>query len=169
MLTELLSLFRSSADKSQLSKSFYDFEARSTTGETISFQRYKDKKVLIVNTASKCGYTPQLEELQKLYEMYNGRIEVLAFPANDFLWQEPGSNKEIENFYCSIYNVTFTIFEKISVKGRKRHPLYAWLAANTGKTPTWNFCKYLVDEKGKVVKFFSNKVSPLDQSIISAI
>jgi glutathione peroxidase len=94
---------------------------------------------------------------------------VLGFPANNFLWQEPGSNDQIENFCKENFGVSFQMFEKISVKGKHQHPLYQWLEAKTGRTPSWNFCKYLIDKNGEVVGFFPSNVNPLDKEIIDKI
>ncbi len=149
--------------------SLYDFKIKSLDENTIDFSAYKGKKLLIVNTASKCGYTYQYEELQKLHEQYGDKITVLGFPANNFLWQEPGSNEEIGAFCQKNYGVTFQMFEKISVKGKDQHPLYAWLQAKSGKKPSWNFCKYLISEQGDVLAFYGSKVSPLDPQIINQL
>jgi glutathione peroxidase len=149
--------------------SIYDFTIESLNGEPIDFSRYRGKKLLIVNTASKCGYTPQYEDLQKLHELYGDKVTVLGFPANNFLWQEPGSNNEIAMFCQKNYGVTFQMFEKVSVKGRHRHPLYTWLKEKSGHAPSWNFCKYLIDANGNVIGFFGPKVKPTDQEILSRI
>jgi glutathione peroxidase len=130
-------------------------------GKVIDFSQYKGKSVLLVNTASKCGYTPQYEDLEKLHEQYGDKVTILGFPANNFGGQEPGTNIEIAEFCKQNYGVTFQMFEKISVKGDDQHPLYKWLKEQTGQEPTWNFCKYLVKPDG-TVKFFSQKVKPLD-------
>ncbi len=147
----------------------YDFKIKSIDGHEIDFARYKGKSILIVNTASKCGYTPQYEGLEKLHDLYGDKVTVLGFPANNFLWQEPGSNDEIASFCQKNYGVTFQMFEKISVKGGDKHPLYKWLEAKTGHLPSWNFCKYIVSKDGTSVKFFSQKVEPLDPAIVNAI
>lgn len=149
--------------------SIYDFSMMALDGTMIDFKKYKGKKMLIVNTASKCGYTYQYEGLQKLHEQFGDKVTVLGFPANNFLWQEPGSNDEIASFCQKNYGVTFQMFEKISVKGRDKHPLYKWLAAKSGEAPSWNFCKYLIDENGNVMGFFNKKVDPLDKQIIDKI
>ena len=125
--------------------SIYDFRMTALDGKEISLERYKGQNLLIVNTASKCGYTPQYAPLQELHEKYGDRITVLGFPANDFLWQEPGSDEEIAAFCSKNYGVTFQMFSKISVRGRDQHPLFRWLSAKSGKRPSWNFCKYLVN------------------------
>ena len=149
--------------------SIYDFKMKSLDGHTIDFNAYRGKKLLIVNTASKCGYTYQYADLQKLHEQYGNQVTILGFPANDFLWQEPGSNDEIATFCQKNYGVTFQMFEKISVKGSDKHPLYKWLTKQSGESPSWNFCKYLINENGEVVGFFNKKVNPLDKQIIDKI
>ena len=149
--------------------SIYDFEVNSLEGDLVDFDRYRGKNLLIVNTASKCGYTPQYEPLQKLHEMYGDKVEVLGFPANNFLWQEPGTNEEIANFCEKNYGVTFQMFEKISVIGRDQHPLYRWLTAKAGKKPSWNFCKYFVNKEGVVTGFYGPKVDPMDEVIIKQV
>ena len=143
------------------SASLYDFKMNAIDGKTIDFSQYKGKTVLVVNTASKCGYTPQYEDLQKLHEQYGDKVTILGFPANNFGGQEPGTNVQIAEFCQQNYGVTFQMFEKISVKGDDQHPLYKWLKEQTGQEPTWNFCKYLVKPDG-TVKFFNQKVKPLD-------
>jgi len=148
--------------------SLYDFKINSIEGKTIDFSQYKGKTLLIVNTASKCGYTPQYEELEKLHEQYGSKVTILGFPANNFGAQEPGSNAEISEFCKKNYGVTFQMFEKISVKGEDQHPLYQWLKEKTGQEPTWNFCKYLIKPDG-TVKFFASKVKPLDPQITSEL
>lgn len=141
--------------------SLYEFKMNSLEGKEIDFSQYKGKTVLIVNTASKCGNTPQYTDLQKLHEQYGSKVVILGFPANNFGGQEPGSNSDIASFCKENYGVAFQMFEKISVKGEDQHALYAWLKEKTGNEPTWNFCKYIVKPDG-TVKFFSSKVKPLD-------
>jgi glutathione peroxidase len=155
--------------KKPVSGSIYDFKIKSLEGNEIDFSSYRGKKLLIVNTASKCGYTPQYADLQKLHEQFGDKVVVLGFPANNFLWQEPGTNNEIAEFCERNYGVTFQMFEKISVKGSDKHPLYKWLEAKTGEVPSWNFCKYLVSEDGSQVTFFKQTVKPLDKQIVSKI
>ena len=144
--------------------SLYDFKMSSLDGKTIDFSQYKGKTLLIVNVASKCGYTPQYTDLQKLNELYGNKVTILGFPANNFGGQEPGTSAEIGEFCKKNYGVTFQMFEKISVKGSDQHPLFAWLKEKTGQEPTWNFCKYLIKPDG-TVKFFPSKVKPLDKEI----
>jgi glutathione peroxidase len=153
---------------SSINTSIYDFELTAIDGTDVAFTRYKGKNLLLVNVASKCGFTPQYADLQKLNDEYGSKITILGFPANNFGDQEPGSNLEIASFCEKNYGVTFQMFEKISVKGEDQHPLYQWLKAETGKEPTWNFCKYLVKADG-TVKFFPSNVNPMDQAIINEI
>ena len=148
--------------------SLYDFKINSLEGKEIDFSQYKGKTLLIVNVASKCGYTPQYTELQKLHELYGSKVTILGFPANNFGSQEPGTNAEIGEFCKKNYGVSFQMFEKISVKGDDQHALYAWLKEKTGQEPTWNFCKYLIKPDG-TVKFFASKVKPLDPQITDAL
>lgn len=147
----------------------YELKMESLDGEVVDFAGYRGRKLLIVNTASKCGYTGQYKELQQLHESYGDRVTVLAFPANNFLWQEPGSSEEIAEFCRENFGITFRVFRKISVKGTSMHLLYRWLREQSGQSPSWNFCKYIVDESGNVVAFFGSKVNPLDKKIIDLI
>lgn len=149
--------------------SLYDLKMKALDGREIDFSQYKGKHLLIVNTASKCGYTPQYADLEKLHETYGDRVVVLGFPANNFLWQEPGSNEEIASFCQKNYGVSFQLFEKISVKGRDQHPLYQWLKSKSGQSPSWNFCKYTVSPDGEKVSFFSSKVTPMSEEIMKAL
>ncbi|KAA5547586.1 glutathione peroxidase [Adhaeribacter rhizoryzae] len=154
--------------------SVYDFEFKTLQGELIALNEFKGRKMLLVNVASECGYTPQYKELQALYEKYGDRVVVLGFPANDFGGQEPGSNEEIATFCERNYGVQFPVFQKISVTGSEMHPLYKYLSNKslngvTDEAPNWNFCKYLIDENGNVVKFFPSKVAPLSPEIVDAI
>ena len=150
----------------------YDYEANDINGNVVSMSKYKGKKMLIVNVASKCGYTPQYEGLQLLHEIYGDSLAVLGFPSNDFFWQEPGTNSEI-NYFCKLnYGVTFQMFEKIHVKGKKQHPLYKWLSNSklngwNNNSPSWNFCKYLIDENGNLLEFYKNEIEPTDTLITS--
>jgi glutathione peroxidase len=155
-------------------ESFYEFKMNAIDGSTIDFNTFKGKKVLLVNVASKCGNTPQYEDLQKLHELYGKNVAVLGFPANNFGKQEPGSNEEIALFCSENYGVTFQMFEKISVKGDDMAPLYQWLSKEeyngwNNEEPGWNFCKYLVNEKGELVAFFPDKVKPLSDDIIAKL
>src|SRR5690606_13915181 len=148
--------------------SVYEFTKTSIEGQPIDYSRYKGKTLLIENVASKCGFTPQYDELEKLHETHGVKVVILGFPANNFGGQEPGSNEEIADFCQKNFGVKFQMFEKISVKGEDQDPLYAWLKEKTGEEPSWNFCKYLVKPDG-TVKFYPSKVSPLDKELISQL
>ena len=148
--------------------SIYDLKINSLEGAPIDFSTFKGKNLLIVNVASKCGFTPQYKDLQKLHEQYGSKVTVLGFPANNFGSQEPGTNIEIGEFCEKNYGVTFQMFEKLSVKGDDQHELYKWLKEKTGQEPSWNFCKFLVKADGSV-KFFPSDVKPLDNKILSEI
>ncbi len=155
-------------------KSIYDFTLNDIDGNPVDLAKYKGKKLLLVNVASKCGYTPQYAELQELYEAYEDKLTILAFPANNFGGQEPGSSEDIKSFCSENYGISFPIFEKISVKGVDKHPLYRWLSDKdmngwNNEEPTWNFCKYFINEKGALVKFFPSAVKPMDEEIINLI
>ncbi len=162
-------LFGSKASAQEADASIFDFKVKSLEGKEVDFAAFKGKYLLIVNTASKCGYTPQYKDLETLHEQYGDKVKVLGFPANNFLWQEPGSSEEIATFCERNYGVKFQMFEKVSVKGRDKAPIYKWLAAKSGETPSWNFCKYLISPEGKVLGFYPSKVSPLDERIINAL
>ncbi len=164
MKTLLILLFA----MTNLSSSLYEFKLNAIDGKTIDFSQFKGKNVLIVNTASKCGYTPQYADLQKLQDAYGSKVTILGFPSNDFGGQEPGTNTEIAGFCQKNYGVTFQMFEKISVKGSDQNALYAWLKEKTGQEPSWNFCKYLVKADG-TVKFFKSSVNPMSNEIVSEL
>lgn len=154
--------------------SIYDFKLKTLDGQELSLSKFKGKKMLLVNVASECGYTPQYTNLQKLHEQYGDKVVVVGFPANNFGGQEPGSSSEIKTFCSKNYGVTFQMMEKISVKGSDMHPLYKWLSdksqnGSCDKAPGWNFCKYLIDEKGNVVQFFNSKTDPLSTEITSLL
>ena len=156
-------------------QSFYDFKVKDIDGKDFNLSSLKGKKVLVVNTASKCGNTPQYAQLQELYEKYGSQgFVVIGFPANNFGKQEPGTNAEIEEFCSKNYGVTFQMMEKISVKGDDMHPLYQWLTSKSkngvlDSEVTWNFQKYLIDEKGNLVKMIPPKVKPNDEQILGWI
>lgn len=161
-------------DDMLMEKSFYDFKMKDIDGNVVDFNQYKGKKVLIVNVASKCGYTPQYAELQELNEKYGDQVAILGFPANNFGGQEPGTNEDIKQFCTENYGVTFQMFDKVSVKGVDKHPLYRWLSDKNlngwnDKEPSWNFCKYFINENGELKKFFPSSVKPMDEEIISLI
>jgi glutathione peroxidase len=156
-------------------KSFYEFKMPSLVGaESIDFSKYKGKKIVILNTASKCGYTSQYEDWQKFHELHGDKIVVLGFPANNFGAQEPGTSDEIATFCKKNYGVTFQMFAKIDVTGANQHPLYKWLSDKTlngwnEKAPTWNFCKYVINEQGQLTNFFASGVKPSDADFKKAV
>lgn len=154
--------------------SFYDLNCKTLLGEPFDFESLKGKRVLIVNTASECGFTPQYKHLQELYDTFGGdKFVILGFPSNDFGKQEPGSAEEIQSFCQKNYGVTFPMMDKIVTKpGHGQHPVYSWLTQKeqNGKESVavnWNFNKFLVDEKGQWVEYFPSTVSPLDEKIIA--
>lgn len=154
--------------------SFYSFKMKGLDGQEIDFSKFKGKKVLLVNVASQCGYTPQYEDLQKLHEQYGNKVIVLGFPADNFGHQEPGSESEIGAFCKKNYGVTFQMFSKISVKGADKAPLYKWLSDKSqngwnDQEPGWNFCKYLVSENGELLKFYSSGVKPMGEEILNEL
>jgi len=151
--------------------SLYDLKVNSLDGKPVDLAQYKGHVVLVVNVASKCGFTPQYAGLEKLFTDYQSKgFVVLGFPANDFGHQEPGTPEEIEAFCTGKYNVTFPMFEKVEVlkKDANQSPVYQFLTASNPE-PTWNFCKYLIDANGKVIKFFPSKVKPQDKELTDAI
>lgn len=156
-------------------KNIHDFKVTTIDGEDFDLSDLKGKKVLIVNTASKCGLTPQYEDLQKLYEKYGSeKFVIIGFPANNFMKQEPGSNSEIKQFCTSEYNVTFPMMAKISVKGDDIAPLYHWLTTKElngvmDSKVKWNFQKYLIDENGNLVDVVYPKTNPFDEKIVNWI
>lgn len=166
--------------------SIYDFKVTGLDGSNIDFSKYKGKKIMIVNTASECGNTPQYAELEKLYKQYGSKLVIVGFPANNFGAQEPGSNEDIKAFCTKNYGVTFPMAEKVSVKGDDIHPLFKFLieqskglAKNAPATHSkdlvwkkflqdpiiWNFTKFLLDEKGKLIAVFHHKASPVSKEV----
>lgn len=156
-------------------KTFHDFVVEDIDGKAFDLSSLKGKKVLVVNTASKCGLTPQYAKLEQLFEQYGGdKFVIIGFPANNFLSQEPGSNSDIKAFCSENYGVSFPMMSKISVKGKDMHPLYQWLTEKEqngveDSSVSWNFQKYLIDENGKLVKHFSPRTDPLDDEIVGWI
>lgn len=152
----------------------YDFKVRSLDGkQVIDFAAFKGKKILIVNTASECGYTPQYAGLQELSQQFKDKLVVIGFPCNDFGGQEPGTAEEIAAFCTKNYGVTFPLTEKVKVLGNGKHPVFKWLLAQPGVEFTgevnWNFEKFLIDENGKLVHRFGHRLEPASEEIISAI
>jgi glutathione peroxidase len=157
------------------SNTIYQFKVKDINGQNFDFANLKGKKIMIVNTASKCGLTPQYEQLEALYTKYKAKnFVIVGFPANDFLAQEPGTDKEIAQFCQVNYGVSFPMMSKISVKGKEMHPVYQFLTqkAKNGKEDSkveWNFQKYLIDESGHLSKVVSPRILPNDPSIIAWI
>ena len=156
-------------------KTLFDFTVTSNDGSEYDLSQHRGRKVLIVNTASKCGFTPQYEELEQLYRKYGGgHFVIIAFPANNFMNQEPGTDKEIMTFCREHYEVTFPVMSKISVRGKDIHPLYRWLTSKkeNGMLSTkvrWNFHKFLIDEEGRPVASYRSRVNPMSDKIVSWI
>jgi glutathione peroxidase len=156
-------------------KSVLDFTMKSIDGEDVKLDIYSGKVLLLVNVASKCGYTPQYRGLESIYKKYKEQgLVIMGFPANNFLWQEPGTNEEIKTFCTTKYNVTFPMFAKISVKGGEIHPLYKFLTSKQtnpefGGAVSWNFNKFIVDRAGKVVARFSSDDEPESEKVVQAI
>lgn len=155
--------------------SFYSLSVTLNNGKTLTFAQLKGKKVLLVNTASDCGYTAQYADLQTLYDQAKGEMEIIAFPANDFKEQEKGTDEEIARFCAVNYGVAFPLVKKsVVTKSKQQHPVYQWLSSPklngwNDKTPSWNFAKYLVNEEGVLTHYFEPAVSPLDAEVRSAI
>ena len=153
-------------------ENFYDLTAIKINGDTLRFSELKGKRIMFVNVASKCGYTPQYKDLQTLYSQYGGdKFEIIGFPANNFNNQEPGSDEDIEDFCTEKYGVTFTMMSKISVVGSNMHPVYQWLTKKekngvVDQEVLWNFQKYLVDEKGQLVGIYGSQDNPLKKEIV---
>ncbi|MFL5752549.1 MAG: glutathione peroxidase [Bacteroidia bacterium] len=167
----LLLAFRTGGD----SKSVHQFKVKTLEGKEFDFSSLKGKKVLIVNTASECGYTPQYKGLEELYEKYKDKnFVIIGFPCNDFGGQEPGTNDEIKSFCSKNYGVTFQMMDKVTVKGENAAPIYKWLTQKSlngvaDSEVKWNFNKYLIDENGKLVKYLPSGVKPMDAEITSWI
>jgi glutathione peroxidase len=172
-LTFVIALLISVSAKAQTS--FYDLKSKTIEGNDFDFSSLKGKKVLVVNTASKCGYTPQYEELEKLYLAYKDKnFVIIGFPANNFLHQEPGTNDDIKEFCTKNYGVTFQMMEKISVKGDNMDAVYHWLTekAKNSKMDSevkWNFQKYMIDENGNLVDVAYSKEKPMSDKIVNWI
>ncbi|MFM7645296.1 MAG: glutathione peroxidase [Sphingomonadales bacterium] len=151
--------------------SIYDFSVPGLEGKEIRFADFKGKKILIVNTASRCGLTPQYEGLEQLYKTYGKKLVIVGFPANNFMGQEPGSNEEISEFCKRNYGVSFPMAEKVSVKGNDTHPLYKYLkeqakSKDFNDPVSWNFGKFLLDEKGELIATFSPRTDPMSKDIL---
>ena len=151
---------------------FYGFRVKTLEGKDFDLSSLKGKKVMVVNTASKCGFTPQYKELEELSQLYEGSLVIVGFPANNFMNQEPGTASEIRKFCTDNYSVTFPLMEKISVKGSDMHPLYKWLTSKQrngvmDSEVKWNFQKYLIDEKGRLVDVIYSKEKPNSEKVLA--
>ena len=151
--------------------SIYDFKVEGLEGGSIDFSKFKGKKIMIVNTASKCGNTPQYAELEQLYEKYKDKLVIIGFPANNFGQQEPGSNQEIKEFCTKNYGVTFPMASKVSVKGDDIAPIYKYLTDEAKKLGVedpvkWNFTKFLLDENGKLIAVIHNRTKPMSEEVL---
>lgn len=173
--TLIVLLFALSFVQVEAQKSFYDFVVKDIDGKEFALSSLKGKKVMVVNTASKCGLTPQYAKLESLYKSYGGKdFIIIGFPANNFMKQEPESDAQIKSFCTEEYGVSFPMMSKISVKGDDMHPLYQWLTEKEkngleDSKVSWNFQKYLIDENGKLVKVISPRTDPLDDEIVNWI
>lgn len=161
-------------DKKEPKLSFHNLSAQLINGMPFNFDELKGKKVLLVNVASNCGYTPQYEELEQLNRLYKGKLVILAFPANDFKKQEPENDSQIEAFCKVNFGVSFPLFKKNPVLGTYQQKVFQWLSQKSKngwneQPPSWNFCKYLVDGNGKLQYYFASYISPLDKEMIRAI
>jgi glutathione peroxidase len=159
---------------SQTPMEFYNLSIHQLNGENLDLHAFKGKYILCVNVASKCGYTPQYTDLQKLYEQYQNKLVIIGFPCNQFLGQEPGGAEEIATFCSKNYGVTFPITEKIDVKGKNQHPIYQWLTNQklnsvSDADISWNFNKILISPEGKWMHHFGSNVKPLDNEITSLL
>ncbi len=156
-------------------QTFHEFSIDALNdGGTINFADFKGKKILVVNVASKCGYTPQYEDLQAFYEKYGDKVVVIGFPCNQFGGQEPGSEAQIQQFCSSTYQVKFPMTTKVDVKGNTQHPIYQWLTSKDMNglddfKVSWNFNKFLIDENGKLLAHFSSGTNPFDEEILKYI
>lgn len=173
-LTKLGMTIKSNTDNTAPLVSFHSLHGFSNNGEETSLKKFHGKKIIIVNLASECGYTPQYNELEELYRSHKENLVILGFPSNQFGGQEPGTDDEIANFCKVNFGVTFPLFQKSEVKGSGKNEIYQWLSDPTlngwnDEEPSWNFCKYLVDEDGYLTHFFSAGVSPISEEIINAI
>jgi glutathione peroxidase len=153
----------------------YQFKVESLKGTPINFAQFKGKKILVVNTASKCGFTPQYADLEKLYNQFKGKLVIVGFPCNQFAGQAPGTSKEISAFCTNKYHITFPMATKIDVKGNHVAPIYQWLEAQakakgyTPVQPKWNFGKYLLNEQGQLIAVFSSPTNPMSTEVLDAI
>ncbi len=169
-------LLNNQNDNKEMSKSesIYNIKVNKLDGTSLDLKEFKGRKMLFVNVASKCGYTPQYAELQELYDDYSEKLEIFGVPCNQFGGQEPGSDAEIAQFCKKNYGVTFTMLEKVDVKGSSQHPLYSWLTTKEKNgvmdaTVRWNFHKFLVDEEGALINMYNSRTNPVGTEMLEAI
>lgn len=153
---------------------FHKLAFESIDGKLLTFEQFKGKKVVLVNTASSCGYTGQYADLQHFYDKYSDQVMVVGFPSNQFMWQERGENEEIMTFCKQNYGVNFPLFAKSEVRGDRKNPVYEWLTSKdkngwNNQEPSWNFCKYVIDEEGELLAFFPSKVLPEDPEFLNVM
>lgn len=158
----------------EIPKNLYDIELKTLRGDIFDWNSCKGKKVLIVNTASECGFTKQYKELQSLYDLYKDSLEIIGVPCNQFGKQEPGNSEEIQEFCELNFGVTFPLTEKLLVKGDEKHPLYVWLTSKRyngvkSSSVKWNFQKYLLDEQGHLIDFYYSITKPMSKKIINKL
>jgi len=170
----MFSLFSSSKPKTDPIMSIYEIKINALNGEPINLSDYKNKYILFVNVASKCGFTGQYEDLQKLYDTHKDKLMIIGVPCNQFGGQEPGTVKEIQTFCQANYGVTFLLTETVDVKGKNQHPLYQWLTqqeknGSSSSSVKWNFQKYLVGKKGELIDYYFSITNPLSDKIINHI
>lgn len=163
-----------STNAQDIPKSIYDFKVEGLTGDSIDFSQFKGKKIMIVNTASKCGLTPQYEALEKLYQQYKDKLVIVGFPANNFMSQEPGSNEDIASFCQKNYGVSFPMAAKVDVKGKNMAPIYTFLTQKEynnfkNNSVKWNFQKYIFNEKGEMIGVIAPTTKPDDKEVIDLI
>lgn len=156
------------------SATIHKFKVEGLEGNEIDFSSFKGKKILVVNTASKCGFTPQYSSLEKLYDEYKDKLVIVGFPANNFGQQEPGSNEEIAEFCIKNYGVSFPMAAKVSVKGEDIAPIFKWLTSKSENGVmdaeiNWNFTKFLLDENGVLIKKFDSKIDPMNEEVVALI
>jgi glutathione peroxidase len=168
----LLSIMLFAATTTLSAQSIHSFTVKSIDGKDIKMSSFKGKKILVVNTASKCGYTPQYESLEKVYEQYKDKLVIIGFPCNQFGGQEPGSNEEIVEFCKKNYGVTFPLADKVDVKGTNTAAIYQWLTQKSKNgvldaTISWNFNKFLLDENGKMIAYYPSNIRPDSDAILS--
>ena len=171
LLLSLIMFFFKTSTSANYEKKFYDFSIESITGETINFKDYKNKIILVVNTASYCGFTKQYDELQELWDLYKEKgLIVLGVPSNSFN-QEKNNNTDIKEFCEVNYGITFPVMSKVKIRGKNKHPFFLWIENNYGldKLPKWNFFKYLITKEGQLVKVFSSRIKPDSSKFIEEI